>query len=181
MSGDERRDVITSILKESKEPVSGTMLAKKLGVSRQLIVQDIALIRARGNDIYSTYKGYVLEEKKPVCTRVFKVHHSDEDSLREMNIIVDLSGTLVDVFVYHNRYGVVKAGMNIKSRKDVILYLEDMKASKSSPLKNITSGYHYHTVTAETEKDLDMIQDALADAGFLAKLKEYEPVDFWSK
>lgn len=180
MSGEERRETILAILQESKEPVSGTALAKQLHVTRQVIVQDIALIRAKGREIHSTNKGYVLENK-PWCTRVFKVIHEDADIERELNLYVDLSGVVLDVFVYHKRYGIVRTDMNIRSRRDIQMYLEDMRTGKSAPLKNLTSGYHYHTVAAESEEILDAIQNRLSEEGFLAQLKDYEPVDFWKQ
>lgn len=180
MSGKERREAIIEILQNSEEPVSGTALAKQLSVSRQVIVQDIALIRATDYEIHSTYKGYVLE-KKEECTRVYKVKHEDNDVQRELELFVDMGGCVVDVFVYHKIYGVLKAEMGIRSRRDVEKYLEDMRTGKSSLLKNVTSGYHYHTISADSEKTLDLIQDKLKEFGFLAQLQEYEPVDFWKK
>ncbi|MBE5905896.1 MAG: transcription repressor NadR [Lachnospiraceae bacterium] len=180
MTGEERRTRILSLLKKQSEPVSGSALAKELQVTRQVIVQDIALIRARGYDIQSTYKGYLLEQT-PHCTRVFKVIHEDADVERELQLYVDMSGVVQDVFVYHKRYGVVKAELNIRSRRDIALYLEDMRTGKSMPLKNLTSGYHYHTIVAQSEEILDAIQEKLQEEGFLAQLKDYEPVDFWSK
>ena len=75
----------------------------------------------------------------------------------------------------------LKADMNLKSRRDVELYLEDMNTGKSTLLMNVTSGYHYHTSVAESEETLDAIQEKLMQEGFLAKLQEYEPVDFWSR
>ncbi|SFQ45748.1 hypothetical protein SAMN02910358_02251 [Lachnospiraceae bacterium XBB1006] len=180
MTGEERRTRIVSILKERMEPVSGTALSKELQVTRQVIVQDIALIRAKGYDIQSTYKGYLLDQP-PRCTRVFKVIHEDEDVERELKLYVDMSGVVQDVFVYHKRYGIVRAQMDIRSRRDIALYLEDMRTGKSAPLKNLTSGYHYHTIVAESEEVLDAIQEKLKEEGFLAQLKDYEPVDFWHK
>ena len=78
MDGNKRRQAIIDILKNSLQPVSGTYLAKTLQVSRQVIVQDIALLRAGDYDIYSTHKGYVLNTQK-VCKRIFKVHHDDNE------------------------------------------------------------------------------------------------------
>ena len=84
-----------------------------------------------------------------------------------------------DVFVYHKVYGVIRANMDIKSRRDVRNYLEEIRTGKSSLLKNVTPGYHYHTICAESEEVLDAIQEELKQKGFLAKLQDYEPVDFW--
>ena len=178
MNGEDRREKIISILKSSNAPVAGLTLAKELGVSRQVIVQDIALLRANATAIFSTNRGYVLQEKN-VCERVFKVQHTDEEVEEELSIIVDMGGFVKDVFVYHKVYGVLKAEMNIKSRMDIRKYMEDINSGKSSLLKNVTSGYHYHTISADSEEILNMIQEDLSKRGFLAKLQDYEPVNFW--
>ena len=175
MNGEDRREKIISILKSSNAPVAGLTLAKELGVSRQVIVQDIALLRANATAIFSTNRGYVLQEKN-VCERV---QHTDEEVEEELSIIVDMGGFVKDVFVYHKVYGVLKAEMNIKSRMDIRKYMEDINSGKSSLLKNVTSGYHYHTISADSEEILDMIQEDLSKRGFLAKLQDYEPVNFW--
>ena len=180
MSGQERREEIVKIIKNSEKPIAGTELAKMLGVSRQVIVQDMALIRANGVEVMSTNRGYVIREEKDV-SRVFKVHHTNEDVEEELNLFVDLGGKVEDVFVYHKVYGVIKASLNIKSRRDVKTYMEGISSGKSTNLLNLTSNYHYHTVTAEDEQVLDLIQDELNEKGFLAKLQDYEPVDFWSE
>lgn len=179
MKGEERRKKILQILEESKKPLSGVALAKQFDVSRQIVVQDIALIRANGVDIMSTNRGYLLQVKNAL-SRVFKVVHTDEEVEEELNLIVDLGGKVEDVFVYHKIYDVVRAEMNIKSRMDVKKYMEGITSGKSSLLKNVTSGYHYHTVTAESVEILDLIQEQLQEKGFLARLQDYEPVDFWS-
>ncbi len=180
MSGQERREEIIKIIKNSNKPVAGTDLARQLGVSRQVIVQDMALIRANGIEIMSTNRGYVIQEEREV-SRVFKVNHTDEQVEEELNLFVDLGGKVEDVFVYHKVYGVIKANMNIKSRRDVRKYMEDISTGKSTNLKNLTSNYHYHTITAEDEQVLDLIQEELSQKGFLAKLQDYEPVDFWNE
>lgn len=180
MSGRERREQIVKILKESAKPVSGVELAKKLQVSRQIIVQDMALIRANGIDVMATNRGYVLSETKE-ASRVFKVIHTDEQVEEELNLFVDLGGRVEDVFVYHKVYGVIKVPMNIKSRLDVRKYMEGISSGKSTNLMKLTSNYHYHTIITEDEQTLDLIQEELLQKGFLAKLQDYEPVDFWGE
>lgn len=180
MSGKERREEILKILNNSETPVAGTELAKELGVSRQVIVQDMALIRANGIDVMATNRGYVIQEAKEV-SRVFKVIHTDEQVEEELNLFVDLGGKVEDVFVYHKVYGVIKVPMNIKSRRDVRKYMEGISSGKSTNLMKLTSNYHYHTIIAEDEQTLDLIQDELQQKGFLAKLQDYEPVDFWGE
>ena len=166
MNGQLRREKIIDILSRSDKPVSGVALAKQLDVSRQVIVQDIALIRAADYDIYSTNRGYVIKSEK---------EHT------ELNAIVDMGGWVKDVFVYHKVYGVVKADLDLHSRRDIKEYMKQISNGSSSLLMNVTSGYHYHTIVAQDEKTLDIIQEELMRLGFLAKLQEYEPVDFWSK
>ena len=155
-------------------------MAKKLGVSRQVVVQDMALIRANGIDVISTNRGYVIDKARSFC-RVFKVFHTDEQVEEELNLYVDLGGKVEDVFVFHKVYGIIKANMNIKSRMDVKKYMKDISEGKSTNLKNLTSNYHYHTITTEDEHILDMIQEELSQKGFLAKLQDFEPVDFWGE
>ena len=174
MDGEERRKKIVQALHEKKDPISGSRFAEAFGVSRQVVVQDIALLRASGKQIFSTSKGYVLQEKDS-ATRVFKVIHSDDEVREELSAIVDLGGIIEDVFVYHRVYGVIRGPLNIEK------YLQNIESGKSKLLKNTTSGYHYHTVTAASEEILDLIQEKLQERGFLAKLQDYEPVDFWKK
>lgn len=166
MSGEERRNSIILYMQNSKEALSGTELSKKLGVSRQVIVQDIALLKASGNDIISTNRGYLLlsSSKK---TRVFKVMHTDDEIQDELNTIVDLGGTVEDVFINHKVYGRINAKLNISTRRKVSAFVEDIKSGKSSPLKNITSNYHYHTVSADSGETLDLIEDALKQKNYL--------------
>ena len=178
MSGEERRGKIIQALKNSDKAVSATTLAKEFDVSRQVIVQDVALLRANGKNIFSTNRGYLIQEDEET-TRVFKVQHEDDEVEKELTTIVDLGGTVEDV--YHKVYGVLRAEMNIKSRMDIRNYMEEIRSGKSSLLKNVTSGYHYHTVRAERVEILDMIQEELQKKGLLAKLQDYEPVDFWGQ
>lgn len=181
MKSGERREEILRILKESGKPVSGKELAARLHVSRQVIVQDIALLRTGGETILSTNVGYLCPQQKKEASRVFKVCHTDDEVEEELRLIVDDGGTVKDVFVYHKVYGVVRADLNIASRADIRKFMEGLSAGSSTLLKNITSNYHYHTVLAADEETLDGIQKKLEARGFLAPLRDYEPVDFWDK
>ena len=182
MSGTERRQRIVELLMVADEPLSGTALAKELGVSRQIIVQDMALLRTREDlEILSTCQGYLLHRTEQPFSRVFKVRHSTERTEEELLEIVDLGGRVEDVFVYHRVYGVVKGQLSIRSRKDVRAFMDRLKESRSAPLMLITDEYHYHTVTADDAETLDQIQFRLGELGLLAPLREHEPVDFWKK
>ena len=151
--------------------MSGKSLAAAYDVSRQVIVQDIALIRAAGHDIMSTNRGYIISEPVTV-SRVFKVKHTDEQVEEELNSIVDLGGCVRNVMVNHRVYGRMEAELNITSRRKVADFIRDLKSGKSSPLKNITSGYHYHTVEADSKETLDMIGEMLKEKGFLVEGKK---------
>lgn len=166
MTGAERRTKIAELIRNSKTPLSGTALAKQCEVSRQVIVQDIALIRASGYDIISTNRGYIIQESH-VRERVFKVSHTDEQLEEELYSIVDLGGTIVNVMVNHRVYGHMEAELRINSRRRVKEFMEDIRSGKSSPLKNITSNYHYHKVEADSEETLDLIEEALRQKHFL--------------
>lgn len=168
MTGSDRRQEILKNIKESDRPVSGSKLAKDYDVSRQVIVQDIALLRASGYDIISTNRGYVLEGQS-CAERVFKVRHTDEQLETELCTIVDLGGQVKNVMVNHKVYGHIEAELGITSRRKVKEFLEDIESGKSTPLKNITSDYHYHTVTADSEETLGLIEDELRKLGFLVE------------
>ena len=168
MHGSERREQIIRQIQESKAPVSGTKLASLYSVSRQVIVQDIALIRAAGYEIISTNRGYILNQPKTVC-RIFKVQHTDEQLEEELNTIVDLGGCVDNVMIHHIVYGKMEAELALSSRRKVGAFMEDIRSGKSSPLKNITSNYHYHKVSADSEETLDLIEQELREKGFLVE------------
>lgn len=171
MNGQERRERMITYILESEEPVSGTSLAKVFHVSRQVIVQDIALIRANGCDVISTNRGYVIHVPKTVRA-VFYVNHTDGELEEELCAIVDMGGKVLNVIVEHDVYGRLEADLHITSRRGVQAFLEEMKNSNSGPLKNITSGNHAHLVEADDEKTLKWIEESLRQRGFLVKKEE---------
>ena len=174
MAAKMRQEQLLELLRKAEKPLSGGGLAETLNVSRQIIVQDIGTLRQEGYTILSTPKGYLLQKEVGVC-KVFKVYHSDEETEQELNLVVDLGGEVVDVFIYHKIYGEVRAKLKIQSRKDVRDFCEALKAGKSSPLKNATAGFHYHTMLAKDEETMELIEQALQEKGYLAELREFEP------
>ena len=168
MNTAERRGEILKILHNADAPVAARELAGKFGVSRQVIVQDIALIRSAGYEIISTNRGYILNQPKTVC-RIFKVQHTDEQLEEELNTIVDLGGCVDNVMIHHRVYGKMEAELALSSRRKVGAFMEDIRSGKSSPLKNITSNYHYHKVSADSEETLDLIEQELREKGFLVE------------
>lgn len=178
LTGQERRNKMINILENSNLPISGAELGKKVGVSRQVIVQDIAFLRMQGHDITSTARGYILENIKEAdgVSRIIKVCHTTEQVAEELNLIVDNGGKVLDVIVNHRAYGKVSATLNIGNRRDVRRFVEELETGKSTPLLNVTSGYHYHTVQAESMEILDEIEEELGRKGFLAEVLPYENV-----
>jgi len=173
MHGTERRKKILELLRKSDAPLSGGALGTATGVSRQVVVQDIALLRTEGHAITATARGYVLNAPH-LPSRQFKVCHTNDQTADELNTIVDLGGCVVDVMINHRVYGKMTAPLNIKSRRDVQTFLHSIATGKSTPLMNITSGYHFHTVSAEQTEILDEIETALQEKGYLAPRLPYE-------
>ena len=163
----ERRKAIVNLLLASKKPISGGELSEQFNVSRQIIVQDITVLKGLGYEILSTHNGYVMQ-KSPFVERVFKLKHTTEQTEDELTTIVDLGGTVVDVFVWHKVYGRISATLNIFSKMHVKQFLEGVRTGKSSELMNITGGYHYHTVRAESESILDKIGETLQAKNYIA-------------
>lgn len=166
MNGTERRKMLVELLLSEEKPLSGGMLAKRLTVSRQVIVQDIALLKADGYDILSTHYGYVMQ-KSPLVERVFKVKHTSAQTEEELSLIVSLGGCVSNVFVWHRMYGKIEAKLNIFSELHVKQFIEGVRTGASVELMHITGGYHYHTVVADSEEILNQIGAALEEKGFL--------------
>lgn len=173
MDGAQRRQEIIRILTKNSEtgtPVAGTELAGRLKVSRQVIVQDIALLRAVNKNILSTNKGYLLfceKQGNKVCQRAYKVKHNGERIKEELYAIIDAGGRLLDVEVEHPIYGQIMVDLIIRSRQDVDNFVKEVETSGTKPLNELTDGVHYHTVEADTEKILDRIEEVLKQKGFL--------------
>ena len=167
MKAEDRRKELVNLLAAQQGPVSGGALAERFGVSRQIIVQDISLLKAAGHDILSTHNGYVLHGTGQ-AERVFKLYHTTEQTEDELNLIVDLGGTVADVFVWHKVYGKMEAKLNIFSRLHVKQFIEGVRSGKSTELMNITGGYHYHTVRADSQEVLNRIERALEERRYIA-------------
>lgn len=162
----ERRKEIVNLLLSAESPISGSELAKKFGISRQIIVQDITVLKGTGYEILSTNQGYIMQ-KSPLKERVFKVRHTTAETEDELSCIVDLGGTVVDVFVWHKIYGKIEAELNIFSPLHIKQFMEGVRTGQSTELMHITGGYHYHTVRADNEAMLDRIETALRKRNYI--------------
>lgn len=175
MTTAERRKEILDILKKTDTPVPARALAARFGMSRQVIVQDMAVIRASTSGILSTARGYIIhQDSVERCSREFKVRHQEADTQSELNLIVDCGGHVKNISISHRVYGRISADMDIRSRQDVAEFTEALKDSSSSVLSTATSGYHYHLVEAASRERLDMIEEKLREAGFLAPRLPWE-------
>ncbi len=167
MKSDERRKSIVNLLVSEKKPVSGNELSEKFGVSRQIIVRDISILKEQGYEILASNAGYIIH-LSPYKERVFKVYHTTEQTEDELKLIVDFGGIVADVFVWHKAYGKMEAKLNISSRSQIEQFIESVRTGKSVELMHITGGYHYHTVRAESEEVLNRIELALKERSYIA-------------
>lgn len=168
MDGDQRRNEIVKVLSGSEKPVSATSLAKQYDVSRQVIVQDIALLRAIGYDILATARGYILnKELETMLQRVLIVKHDKMHTEEELNIIVDNGGRVRNVIVSHPIYGQLVGDLMLRTRRDIKQFVEKLSEKDATPLLNLTDGVHMHTIEATSEEDLDIIEEELEKHGFL--------------
>lgn len=169
MKAEKRREEILSFIGNAENPIPASVLAERFAVSRQVIVQDIAIIRANGYDVTATNRGYVLNSKIQ-ATRVFKCRHSFEEIVDEGALIIEAGGKVEDVFVNHRVYGRISSRLDLISRTHVEELYRSLVSGASKPLMSVTDGYHYHTVSAEDEATLDGIERALRERGFLIEI-----------
>lgn len=169
MDGKQRRKQIIDLLHSEKEPISGTVLAKRLGVSRQVIVQDIALLRANDRNILSTTKGYLIQGQTDAacCKRVLAVRHTDEEMREELCCIVDAGAKVLDVIIEHDVYGQISVDLLLSSRRDVDEFMNKIMGNTVKPLKELTSDVHFHTIEAESEEILDLVEEELKKKQYL--------------
>ncbi|MCR5416164.1 MAG: transcription repressor NadR [Pseudobutyrivibrio sp.] len=172
MDGQTRRKKLIEIIRQSDKPVSGTALAKSLDVSRQVVVTDIALIRANGMEIISTNRGYIISAESK-CKRIIKSRHTDDQILDELFTIVDNGGCAENIIINHRFYNRLEAPLNVRSRRDAKEFMDAIESGKSKSLSSATSGYHYHVISAENEEELDIIEAELKEKGY------WLPLDDW--
>lgn len=169
MRAEKRRSEILSLIGNADGPLPANILAEKFEVSRQVIVQDIAILRANGYDITATNRGYLLNTKVQ-ATRVFKCRHSFEEIVDEGMLIIDAGGKVEDIYVNHRLYGRISARLDLINHTHVEELYRSLVSGASKPLMSVTDGYHYHTVSAASEEILDEIEKKLRERGFLIEI-----------
>lgn len=166
MKKQKRQEDIVKTLRSSREPVSGSALSEIFQVSRQSIVQDIALLKAAHYNIISTNKGYILIDPPPK-EQVFKVYHTHEEIADELYTIVDAGGFVKDVFIIHDLYGKIQVDLFLATRADVDAFVAGLEEKQTSPLMKLTNKYHYHTVEATSNIILQAVEKSLKEKGYL--------------
>lgn len=154
-------------LRESDRPVSATVLANELSVSRQIIVGDVALLRASGEKILATPRGYVLDRSDRNKHRTVACIHDLDSMQDELNIMVDNGCTVVNVIVEHPLYGQLTGPLQLSNRYEVSQFVKKCNEQGASPLSTLTGGIHLHVLSCPDEECFARTKKALADAGFL--------------
>ncbi|RYL94695.1 transcription repressor NadR [Sporolactobacillus sp. Y61] len=169
LSASARRRKVLGCLSASSRPITGGELADKMAVSRQVIVQDISLLRARNHPIIATSQGYLFlsGEKPGTRTRVVACRHTLEETEDELNLIVDCGVTVVNVTVEHPLYGEITGSLMIRNRTDVRLFISKLHQTNASLLSSLTKGVHLHQLEAAEQGQLDRAVSALKKAGYL--------------
>ena len=168
MKAKERRNNIKNLLINSSNTIKGQELAEKLGVTRQVIVKDIALLRAEGKKIIATPEGYlVTKNQENLITKIIAVSHNVEDIQDELETVIKFGGIVKDVVVEHSVYGEIKAMIMIKSLYDVHNFMKKINKGKGEPLLVLTGGIHLHTICADNDEIMDNILSELKNKKYL--------------
>ena len=167
ISGEKRRGEILKILAAASGPVSAAVLAEKLSVSRQIIVGDISLLRAGGENILSTPRGYLMERPSAGLIKTVVCLHRGEDMEKELNIMVDNGCQVLDVVVDHPIYGQLSGRLLLSTRSDVEKFVCDVAGKQAPPLSSLTGGIHIHTLSCPDLASYDRVLRQLEQAGFL--------------
>lgn len=167
MSSNERREHILKNLIESNKPIKGTELATKYKVTRQIIVKDVAILRAKGNKIIATPEGYIVGREDNRIKEIIAVTHDDSRLAEELNIIVKYGGIVEDVVVEHPLYGEIKGMLMIKNLNDLDKFLVKYKRNEAKLLSLLTDGIHIHTISADTNENMNSILRELKEHGFI--------------
>lgn len=172
MTQKERRAKILELLGQADLPLTGSYLSSTLGVTRQVIVSDVAVLRAGGEKIIATPQGYLLYKPQQEAVHKSTVavqHGGEEDMANELYLIVELGGTVLDVTVEHPLYGEITGNLQLSSKADVQKFVEKMQTLEAEPLLVLTGGYHLHTIEAPTSEVMGAIREALRQAGYLVE------------
>src|SRR5699024_644831 len=170
MVGKKRRAYLIDYLKQATSPVSGQVLADKTGVSRQVIVTDVALLRTSDEPIMATSRGYIYQQsvqQEALYRKVIVCKHTPKETKEELEAIVDCGVTVVNVMVEHPFYGGLTGTLMIDSRYEVGKFLENLSNPEGELLSILTGGVHLHTLEADEMAKIDAACEALKEVGIL--------------
>ena len=167
MQAEQRRQAILNLLKTETGPVSAGLLAARFSVSRQIIVGDIALLRAAGEDISATPRGYVIRQSPAGLVRQVACRHDAGEMESELNAMVDQGCTVLDVIVDHPIYGQLTGPLQLSSRYDVAQFIARCAQADARPLSDLTEGIHLHTLSCPSEDAFRRVRTALREMGVL--------------
>ncbi|WP_216829415.1 transcription repressor NadR [Alkalihalobacterium elongatum] len=168
--GEERRNLIANWLKTTNKPITGNELAEKTGVSRQVIVQDISILKARNYPLIATAQGYMYiraANEEQTVKQVIACQHTPEETEEELLLLVDHRVTIRDVMIEHPIYGDLTGSLMLNNRNDVKLFIEKMRNTKAALLSELTEGVHLHTIEADRKEHIEEAINALKQRGFL--------------
>ena len=166
MTAAQRRSAIYEQLTRADAPISATALAQRFSVTRQVVVGDIALLRAEGHRITATPRGYMIPSETGLL-RTIACHHSGEDTQKELFAMVDCGCTVLDVIVEHPVYGQLTAPLALSSRYDVEQFVQRMADSHAQPISTLTDGVHLHTLSCPSEDAFAHLKATLQSMGML--------------
>ena len=172
MNAEARRQEIARLLREAEEPQSAKLLAERFSVSRQVIVGDVAILRAGGLDVNATPRGYVLPRERSGIVRAVACSHSAGDMETELTAIVDNGGAVLDVAVEHSVYGEISARLDLRSRYDVAEFVKKVENAGARALSTLTDGVHLHNIRCPDEAAFSRVEKALEQLGFLYRSEE---------
>ncbi|HXW62734.1 MAG TPA: transcription repressor NadR [Candidatus Acidoferrales bacterium] len=169
-SGEERRRQILEWMGGHGDPIRGSELARRFRVSRQCLVQDVAVLRASGEKIIATPRGYQIpKSQEQVHRAVLACRHKPEQTEQELQTLVDFGVRVLDVIVEHPLYGELRGSLMLGSRADVQDFLEQLRATKATLLSALTDGVHLHTVEASRPEAIARAKAELRKQGILLK------------
>lgn len=167
MTSKKRREEIIKLLINNNSAIKGTRLAELFSVTRQIIVKDIAILRAEGKNIIATPDGYILNKDINKVKTIIAVSHNSKETMEELEIVVKYGGMIEDVIIEHPLYGELRGNLMIKNLNDLYKFEKEYNNNNAKPLSNLTNGIHLHTIAADSEEDIEEIKRELKERGFL--------------
>ncbi|MDU5111292.1 MAG: transcription repressor NadR [Clostridium sp.] len=167
MTSKKRREEIIKLLINNNSAIKGTKLAELFSVTRQIIVKDIAILRAEGKNIIATPDGYILNKDINKIKTIIAVNHNSKETMEELEIVVKYGGMIEDVIIEHPLYGELRGNLMIKNLNDLYKFEKEYNKDNAKPLSNLTNGIHLHTIAADSADDIKEIKRELKERGFL--------------